>query len=104
MPPRGGTGDPTLRIPIAERARTGKIAIGGECGPCLCHLAGQVVVEVDCPPHRRTRELGNEDPSALAAHGYHVAATPEQRLCASPGFGRQPGAYGYVDVRAVHED
>ncbi|MFF2409741.1 family 20 glycosylhydrolase [Streptomyces sp. NPDC058092] len=46
----------------------------------------------------------NEDPAALAAQGYHVVATPEQRLYVSPGFGRQPGAYGYVDVRAVYED
>ncbi|MFE7706340.1 family 20 glycosylhydrolase [Streptomyces sp. NPDC057486] len=46
----------------------------------------------------------SDDPSALADEGYRVVATPEQRLYVSPGFGRKPGAYGYVDVRAVYED
>ncbi|MFD4371145.1 family 20 glycosylhydrolase [Streptomyces sp. NPDC058486] len=46
----------------------------------------------------------SDDPSALANQGYRVVATPEQRLYVSPGFGRKPGAYGYVDVRLVYED
>ncbi|WP_326791724.1 family 20 glycosylhydrolase [Streptomyces sp. NBC_00841] len=46
----------------------------------------------------------SDDPSALADQGYRVVATPEQRLYVSPGFGRKPDTYGYVDVRAVYED
>ncbi|MDI3424171.1 family 20 glycosylhydrolase [Streptomyces luteolus] len=46
----------------------------------------------------------SDDPSALAEQGYRVVATPEQRLYVSPGFGRKPGDYGYVDVQSLYED
>ncbi|MFD7160567.1 family 20 glycosylhydrolase [Kribbella sp. NPDC059898] len=46
----------------------------------------------------------SSDPSALAAQGYRVVATPENLLYVSAGFGQRLGQYGYVDVRKVYED
>ncbi|MFG3142671.1 family 20 glycosylhydrolase [Streptomyces sp. NPDC048211] len=46
----------------------------------------------------------DRDPTPLVSKGYTVVAAPEPVLYVSPGLGRKPGQYGYVDLRDAYED